>query len=226
MSIYEKEEVIRKFEFSVKDLYEDSLFLPEAVSNFYQLGEFFPELKETQEYEKVKKALDSLQNPIKGKILHKFYVRELNKYAGILIGKAKERVEEIKRLQRKHRKPVKVEKEIIPIRIPPSPWYKVREDVNKLSDGLWKDRIIIRNIIPIFEELINELEKLGATRFSENLRNYLEFFYSVEDGELTIPELEKLSPSYIPKDRQLKKLLTRIKSYSEREIKKEEERLR
>ncbi|MEM5882753.1 MAG: hypothetical protein QXQ77_00735 [Candidatus Aenigmatarchaeota archaeon] len=224
MSIYEKESTINRFEVSINQLYEDLFFLPQAVSTFYQIGEFFPELKETVEYKKIENVLNSLQNPIKGRIARKIYVKELNKYAGILVAKAREKVEEVKKQKRKER--VKIKREIIPIKIPRSPWYRIVEDVNKLSDSLWKDKTIIRNIIPIFEDLINDLQELGAPpKFHEDLGKYLELFYSVEDSELTIPQLKKISPSYVLKDKELGKLLTLVKHYAERRAKKEEEKL-
>lgn len=219
MSLYEKESAIHRFEINIKLLSEDLDFLPEAISSLNELGEYFEDLKNREEYRKIEETLNSLGSPIK-RIAHKLYIKNLNKYAGRLVAAAREKVEEI----RKYEKPLEIKREVIAIKIPPSPWYKVIEDTNKLSDSMWKDKTIIRNIIPTFEDLIAELQDLGAPKeFYENLNQHLEILLSVEDGELTINELERLTPSYISKDRQLRKLLTRIKHYSERKI--EEERL-
>jgi len=58
-------------------------------------------------------------------------------------------------------KPVGVKREIVAVKIPPSPWYKVANDADELSDAMWEDEFKIRNILPIFEKLISELENLG-----------------------------------------------------------------
>ncbi|MEM5794292.1 MAG: hypothetical protein QXS48_01395 [Candidatus Aenigmatarchaeota archaeon] len=217
MSIYEKESAIDRFETHIRLLSEDLDFLPETISSFSELAEYFPDLKNREEYKRVEEILNSLANPLK-RIGYKLYIKNLNKYAGRLVASAKEKIEEL----RKYEKPVEIKKEVIAVKIPPSPWYKVIEDVNKLSDSMWIDRTIIRNVIPMFEDLIADLQDLGAPKeFYEDLNQHLEYLLSVEDAELTIPQFKKLTPSYISKDRQLRKLLTQIKHYAERKIEKE-----
>lgn len=218
MSIYQKESAILRFETNIKLLSEDLEFLPEAISSFNELGEYFEDLKNKEEYKKIREILNSLGNPLK-RIGYKFYIKELNKYTGALVAAARKKVEESK----KHEKPVKIKREVIAVKIPPSPWYRVKENANKLFIQSEKtEKTIIRNLIPTVKDLISDLQKLGAPKeFYENLNYYLNFLFSVEDPELTINELEKLSPQYRIKNKQLRMLLTQIQHYSEKEIERE-----
>ncbi|MEM7818932.1 MAG: hypothetical protein QW403_02195 [Candidatus Aenigmatarchaeota archaeon] len=218
MSIYEKESAIHRFEINIKLLSEDLDFLPEAISSFTELGEYFEDLKNREEYKRTEEILNSLGNPIK-RIAHKLYMKDLNKCAGVLVATARKKVEEL----RKYHKPVEIKKEVIAVKIPPSPWYRVKENASKLFIQCEKsEKTIIRNLIPTLEDLITDLQELGAPKeFYENLNQYLKFLFSVEDPELTIDELEKLSPHYGIKNKQLRTLLTQIKHYSERKIEKE-----
>ncbi|MCS7105950.1 MAG: hypothetical protein NZ942_01370 [Candidatus Aenigmarchaeota archaeon] len=226
MSLYEKESAIHRFEVNIKLLNEDLDFLPGALSSFSEFGEYFWELRAKEEYKKIDEILNSLSNPIKGKLMHKFYLRDLNKYAGKLVAAAKIKLEEIKRYE----KPTKVKKDttkekIIAVKVPPSPWYKVKEELNELSKNMWHDRTIIRKIIPQLENLITDLQELGAPeKFWKKLHEHLDLLESVEDGDLTILQLRETSPSYRIRDKKFKSLIDRIENYVKRQIKKNEER--
>jgi hypothetical protein len=217
MSIEEKEEAIGMFksslylmniDFGVKmeDIRKVRLRLCELVG-------YFPSLKETEEYREIENIFDALKSKIRRTLFGKSLVEDLIKYGGELIAKATEELARIKATQ----KPIEVKKEIVPVPIPASPWYKVASVADELSDAMWEDDYKIRNVLPVFEKLINELQNLGdSENFCKELRKFYEELNKGEIGGLTIPELKKLNPSYVPKDEELRTIITRIKKYARR----------
>jgi hypothetical protein len=222
MSIKEKESAIEDFKSQVRkisfDKAETPYFIEMAIYHFSQLSEYFPSLRQTEEYKKMQDILSSLKNPAKKFFLKSKLLQDLMQYSGRLAAIAYEELEKVKP---KEPEKIKVEKKIVPVEIPPSSCYKVLEDVSKLSNSLWRDKTIIRNVEPIFKDLIEDLIEAGSPSiFIEELKEYFQFFSS-QEGEITIPQLKKLDSSYLPKDSKLKKLLTNIEHYAKKRIEKE-----
>jgi hypothetical protein len=217
MSIEEKERAIKSFEFYLNCINTDFGVEMEDIRDvrlkLSQLVGYFPSLKETEEYREIEDTFDALKSKITRTFSGKSRVEDLIKYGGELIAKATEELARIKETQ----KPVEVKKEIVPVPIPASPWYKVASVADELSDAMWEDDYKIRNVLPVFEKLICELQNLGnPENFCEELRKFYVELNKGEIGGLTIPELKKLSPSYVPKDEELRTIITRIKKYARR----------
>ncbi len=217
MSIEEKENAIKSFEFYLRHIYTDFGVDMEQIRDvrlkLSQLLGYFPSLKETKEYREMEYIFDALKSRITRAFSGKAYVEDLAKYGGGLIAKATEELARIKAVQ----KPVEIKREIVPIPIPPSPWYKVASIADELSDAMWEDDYKIRNVLTIFEKLFCELKNLGnPENFCEELRKFYAELNDGKIGSLTIPELRKLNPSYIPKDEELRTIITRIKKYARR----------
>ncbi|MGC8812358.1 MAG: hypothetical protein ACP5O8_02110 [Candidatus Aenigmatarchaeota archaeon] len=162
MSIETLENIIKKFEINVLTLTDEIGILPHALQSFSELVTYFPQLKQTEEYKKLDQIFKFLQNPITRFFTYKTKSTEIVGYAGKLVAEANKELEKIKKAQRPLEvKPAEVKREIVAVEIPPSPWYKVANDADELSDAMWEDEFKIRNILPIFEKLISELENLG-----------------------------------------------------------------
>ncbi|MEM7818713.1 MAG: hypothetical protein QW403_01015, partial [Candidatus Aenigmatarchaeota archaeon] len=214
MSIDEKEKAIRSFKFYLglvnTDFGVDLDQINEVRLQLSQLVGYFPFLRNTEEYKEINYIFEDLKSPVTRFFSGKSKVEDLIKYGSDLLAKA---YEELARL--KAQKPPEIKREVVTMTIPPSPWYKVASIADELSDAMWEDDFKIRNILPIFERLISELEKSGdPENFCEELKDFYRQLSDGKLGSLTIPELRKLNPSYIPRDEELRTLITRIKKYA------------
>ncbi|MEM7825392.1 MAG: hypothetical protein QW412_00855 [Candidatus Aenigmatarchaeota archaeon] len=218
MSIKEIEGTISNFESYISLLSNNPEFLGYASESLSKLGVYLPQLKETKEYKDLEKLLNSFKTPLKGKFSLILHSKKLSTYGGKVAAEARKELEKIKEPKKPLKVKPKIKREIVTLKIPPSPWYKVINTVNKLSDAMWEDEEKIRKVLTIFEELYDKLRSLGdPENFSEELKNFYEILKK-ERGELTIPELIKLKTSYIQKDEELKTLITRLKGYANRKI--------
>lgn len=214
MSIEEKEKAIRSFEFYLGLVNTDFGVDPEQIREvrlqLSRLVGYFPNLKSTQEYKEMNYIFEDLKSPITRFFSGSSKVEDLVKYGSELLEKAYEELARLKSTQKPE-----IKREVVAVPIPPSPWYKVASIADELSDAMWEDDFKIRNVLPIFERLILELKSLGnPENFCDELTKFYMELNSGELGGLTVPELRKLKPSYIPKDEQLRTLITRIKKYS------------
>ena len=117
--------------FLLQSGYDEKENLQEAYGSFNTLIVFLPQLKNTNEYSRVKEAFKSLLS-VKGRILKGKNLKKLNEYGSALVAKA---IQEYRKIEEKFPKKEerKEEKEVEVSLFPPNIFFEIREKAEELK---------------------------------------------------------------------------------------------